>query len=131
MKNRHTLFAIFLLGIMIVTGAGCHSDKGSPQNLLDRYFSSAIRQDYGTTYACYYKTYKAKVNKDEFIRHRREASVLTAYTVKSIREQGDAAQAEVELTFDKSQKLKRDHPVTALVKEDMVRENGEWKIKVW
>lgn len=116
---------------MIVTGAGCHSSNGSPQNLLDRYFSSAIRQDYASTYACYYKAYKAKVNKDEFIRHRREASVLTAYTVKSIDEQGDAAQAEVELTFEKSQKLKRDRPVTALVKEDMVRENGEWKIKVW
>lgn len=112
-------------------GAGRHSKSEGPNHLLDQYFSSAIRQDYDATYACYYDAYKAKVNKDEYIRHRKEASALKAYTVKSITEKGDTAQAQVELTFDKSQKLKRDHPVTASVKEDMVRENGEWKIKVW
>jgi hypothetical protein len=117
--------------VTVMTGAGCHSDNGGPRNLLDRYFSSAVRQDYAAVYSCYYDAYKAKVNRDEYIRHRKEASVLTSYTVKSIREQGDTAQAQVELTFDKSQKLKRDHPVTASVKEDMVRENGEWRIKVW
>ena len=131
MKNKYSLFTLFLFGIVLIIGAGCHSDKGSPQNLLDRYFSSAIRQDYAATYACYYKAYKAKVNMDEYIRHRKEASVLKAYAVKSISQQGDTAEAQVELTFDKSQKLKRDRPVTALVKEDMVRESGEWKIKVW
>jgi hypothetical protein len=122
---------MFLFGIVIIIGSGCHSDKGGPKNLLDRYFSSAMRQDYAATYACYYGAYKAKVNKDEYVRHRKEASVLKAYTVKSITEQADTAQAQVELTFEKSQKLKRDHPVTASVKEDLVRENGEWKIKVW
>jgi hypothetical protein len=122
---------VFLFGIVLIMGAGRHSRSEGPNTLLDRYFSSAIRQDYAATYACYYGAYKAKVNKDEYIRHRKEASVLKAYTVKSITEQADTAQAQVELTFEKSQKLKRDHPVTASVKEDMVRENGEWKIKVW
>lgn len=131
MKNKYSLFTLFLFGMVLITGAGCHSDNGGPKNLLDRYFASAIRQDYAATYTCYYDTYKAKVNKDEYVRHRKEASVLKAYAVKSISQQGDTAEAQVELTFEKSQKLKRDRPETALVKEDMVRENGEWKIKVW
>ncbi len=41
------------------------------------------------------------------------------------------AQARVDLLFGSSQKLKRDRPVLASVTEEMVRENGEWKIKVW
>jgi hypothetical protein len=120
-----------LAGTMILTGAGCHSDKGSPKGLLNRYFSAAIRQDYAAAYLCYYDAYKAKVSQDDYIRHRKEASVLNSYAVKSITEQGNTAEAQVELTFGPSQKLKRDRPVSTAVKEEMVRENGEWKIKVW
>ncbi len=130
--KRYSLLATLLLGAVIILGAGCHSsDKGSPKDLLDRYFPSAIKQDYAATYVCYYGAYHAKVGKDEYIRHRKEASPLLAYAVKSITENGGAAQAQVELTFGPSQKLRRTQPVTTSVKEDMVRENGEWKIKVW
>lgn len=122
---------MLLAGAVILTGTGCHSDKGNPKDVLNRYFSAAIKQDYATAYLCYYDAYKAKVSKDDYIRHRKDASVLWAYTVKSIKEQGNTAEAQVELTFEPSEKMKRDRPVTTAIKEEMVRENGEWKIKVW
>ncbi len=125
------VFATLLSAAAIMTGAGCHSDKDNPKDLLNRYFTAAIRQDYAAVYPCYYAAYKAKVSKDEYIRHRKDASVLQAYTVKSVTEHGDSAQAQVELTFEPSQKLKRDRPFSTAVTEEMVRENGEWKIKVW
>ena len=75
--------------------------------------------------------HKKKVSKDEYVRHRKEASTLKSYTVRSITQHGDTAEARVDLTFDKSQKLKRDRPVLASVTEDLVLENGQWKIKVW
>jgi hypothetical protein len=46
-------------------------------------------------------------------------------------QQGDTAHAEVLLTFAPSEKLKRTDPVSTTVKEDLIKENGEWKIKVW
>ncbi len=122
---------MLLAGAVILTGAGCHSDKDNPKDLLNRFFTAAIQQDYAAVYLCYYDTYKAKVSKDDYIRHRKDASVLQAYSVKSIAEQGNTAQAQVELTFGPSQKMKRDRPVLASVTEEMVHENGEWKIKVW
>ncbi len=125
------ILATLLAIAAIMTAAGCHSDKGEPKDLLNRYFTAAIRQDYADVYPCYYDAYKAKVSKDEYIRHRKDASVLRAYTVKSITEQGSTAQAQVELTFEPSEKLQRDRPYSTAVTEEMVRENGEWRIKVW
>ncbi len=125
------ILATLLMVAASMIGAGCHSDKDNPKDLLNKYFTAAIRQDYAAVYPCYYDAYKAKVSKDEYIRHRKDASVLRAYTVKSIMEHGNTAQAQVELTFEPSQKLKRDRPFSTAVTEDMVRENGEWKIKVW
>ncbi len=57
--------------------------------------------------------------------------MLQAYKVQSLTQQGDTAQAVVQLTFGPSQKLKRDRPVITTVKEEMIHENGQWKIKVW
>ncbi len=131
MKSKYTIFATLLAAVSITLGAGCHSDRDNPKDLLNTYFTAAVRQDYAAVYPCYYDAYKAKVNKDEYIRHRKEASVLRAYTVKSITQQGNTAQAQVELTFEPSKKLKRDRPFSTAVTEEMVRENGEWKIKVW
>ena len=99
--------------------------------MLDRYFSSAIRQDYAATYDCYYNAYKAKVTKDEFIKHRKEASVLQAYKIISLTQKGDTAQAQVLLTFAPSEKLNRKEPVSTTVTEDMIMEGGQWRIKVW
>ncbi len=119
--------------VLIVAGAGCQSkDKGGPKELLDRYFSSAIKQDYAATYACYYAPYMTKVSKEEYLKHRKEASVLQAYNINFIKQDGDnAAQAEVRLTFAPSEKLNRKEAVTTTVKEDLIKEGGQWKIKVW
>jgi len=65
------------------------------------------------------------------VRHRKEASLLQSYKIVSLNVDVDKAQAEVELTFGPSEKLNRKEPVTTVVKEDMIKEHGEWKIKVW
>jgi hypothetical protein len=131
MKRRYPLFGIVASLILLIAGGGCNSGTTSPKELLDKYFSSAIRQDYDTTYACYYAAYKAKVSKEEYIKHRKEGSALQSYKIISLKQESDAAHAEVTLTFAPSEKLKRKEPVSIGVKEDLVKENGEWKIKVW
>lgn len=130
--KRYLWFMMLLMGALLIAGSGCGpKDKGGPKELLDRFFSSAIQQDYATTYTCYYAAYKAKVSKEEFIKHRKEASVVQEYKIVSLTQNGDTAQAEVLLTFAPSEKLKRTEPASATVKEDLIKENGEWKIKVW
>ena len=132
MKKRHALLVIAILSSVLFAGPGCSSKSATPQALLEKYFSSAVKQDYATTYSCYYGAYKAKVDKDEYVKHRKEASVLQSYQIVSLNQQnGDNAQAEVRLTFAPSEKFKRPESVTTTVKEDLVKENGDWKIKVW
>ena len=129
-RSRNLLLAIpFLITILIAMG--CQHEKTAPKQLLDKYFSSAIKQDYATTYTCYYAAYKAKVTQEEYIRHRKEGAVLQSYKILSLKEENGAAQAEVQLTFGPSEKLKRKEPVTVTVKEELIKEGGEWKIKVW
>lgn len=131
MKSGPLRTITFLLGVFLIA-AGCQLDTTGPRDLLDTFFSSAQKQDYATTYTCYYDAYKAKVSKEEFIKHRKEASILQAYTIKSITmPTKDSAEAEVELTFGPSEKLKRTGPVTVQLKEEMVKEKGKWRIKVW
>ena len=119
-----------LLGVALACASGCHSG-GGPRLVLEKYFSSAIQQDYATTYECYYDAYKAKVAKDEFIKHRKEASVLQSYQIASLTQSGDTAHADVVLTFAASKTLQRDKPVSMTVKEDLIRQPSGWKIKVW
>ncbi len=123
----------FLLVVASISGVGCQSrDNGGPRTLLEKYFSSAVKQDYATTYACYYAPYAAKVSKEEYLKHRKEASVLQAYNIVFLKQDSDkSAQAEVKLTFAPSEKLHRKEPVTTTVKEELVKEDGQWKIKVW
>lgn len=109
----------------------CHGGDGGPKELLDKFFSSAIAGDYATAYACYYAEYKEKVSKEDYVRHRKEASVLQAYKIVSLNQNGDTAHGEVQLTFGPSERLKRKEPVTTTVTEEMVKEGGDWKIKVW
>jgi len=126
------LFAIIATLTLLLAGVGCSSKAASPREVLDKYFSSAIRQDYQTTYTCYYDAYKAKVNTEEYIKHRKEASVLQSYKIISLNQtDNNTAHAEVLLTFAPSSILKRKEPVTTTVMEDLTKENGEWKIKVW
>lgn len=122
---------LFLFLMLLSVPFGCHSKETTPKSVLDAYFTSAMKQDYATTYTCYYKEYKVKVSKDEYIRHRKDASVLQKYEIVSLKQEGDAARAEVLLTFAPSEKLKRTKPETVKVKEDLIKEGGEWKIKVW
>jgi hypothetical protein len=129
MTIRHPLWIILLAASLFASG--CHSGAASPQELLDRYFSSAVKQDYGATYDCYYTTYKMKINRDEYIKHRKEGSVLQSYRIASLQQDGDTAQARVLLTFAPSARLARTEPVAIIVTENMIRDNGGWKIKVW
>ena len=130
-RGRYIFFIIGFLGIFILS-AGCQQERTGPKELLDKFFSSAVKQDYATTYTCYYAAYQAKVTKEEFIRHRKEASILQSYKIVSLQQPtNETAVAEVLLTFAPSEKLKRKEPVTTTVKEDLIRENGVWKIKVW
>jgi hypothetical protein len=129
MTIRHPLWIILLAASLFASG--CHSGDASPQELLDRYFSSAVKQDYGATYDCYYTTYKMKINRDEYIKHRKEGSVLQSYRIASLQQDGDTAQARVLLTFAPSARLARREPVAIIVTENMIRDNGAWKIKVW
>lgn len=132
MKNLHLLFSIFASLTLLLAGSGCNPKVASPRELLEKYFSSAVKQDYETTYTCYYSVYKAKINKEEFMKHRKEASELQSYKIISLNQTGNNnAQAEVLLTFSPSEKLKRKEPVTTTVVEDLTKENGEWKIQVW
>lgn len=130
LRSRYLLFVMSCLGILLIA-VGCQQSTSSPKELLDKYFSSAIKQDYATAYTCYYAAYKAKVTREEYIKHRKEASVLQSYKILSLKEAKDTAEAEVQLTFAPSEKLKRKEPATITVKEELVKENGDWKIKVW
>ncbi len=131
MKPSHA-FAMLLLTVILTINCGCSSsDNGGPKELLDKYFTSAIKQDYAATYNCYYAPYKEKIPKEDFIKHRKEASILQSYKIVSLTSAGNTAQAEVTLTFAPSEKLKRTEPATVTVKEDLIKENDGWKIKVW
>jgi hypothetical protein len=129
MNIRHSLWIILLAASLFASG--CHSGSASPKELLDRYFSSAVKQDYAAAYDCYYTAYKLKISRDDYVKHRKEASVLQSYSIGSLRQDGNTAQARVLLTFAPSTRLGRKKPVAMTVTENMIRENGGWKIKVW
>ncbi len=130
MKRIFWLISIISLFAAI---AGCQTkDKTGPKEVLEKYFNSAIRQDYAATYACYYGPYTAKVSKEDFIKHRKEASVLQSYRILSLKQDNDnAAHATVELAFAPSEKLDRKEAAMIRVKEDLIKEGSDWKIKVW
>lgn len=131
LKNR-LLWLVTFFSVVLLIAVGCKSDTSGPKGLLDKYFSSAVKQDYATTYTCYYDAYKAKVSKEEYVKHRKEASTLLSYKIISIKLlKSDTAEAEVQLTFGPSEKLKRKEPVTVTLKEELIKEKSEWKIKVW
>ena len=129
MRVRYSL--LILLGAVLLIAAGCQQNKTGPRELLDKYFSAAVKQDYATAYSCYYDSYKAKVTLEEYIQHRKEASVLQSYKIISVKQEGDTARAEVQLVFGPSETLKRKEPVTTTITEELIKENGSWKIKVW
>ncbi|MDA8091062.1 MAG: hypothetical protein M0Z61_12700 [Nitrospiraceae bacterium] len=132
MKKIYAISFSVLLVIALLSFGGCKTGRSaSPQALLDRYFSSAVRQDYAGSYNCYYQAYKAKINRAEYIKRRKEdTSILKEYTILSVSQSGDTAKAKVLLAFDQAGQAKA-NPVDVTVTENMVKENGDWKIKVW
>jgi hypothetical protein len=130
LKRQYSLMVIMTL-LLLIAGYGCTSNGSTPKEALNRYFSSAVKQDYATTYDCYYREYKAKVDKAEYIKHRKEASVLKSYQILALNQTGETAKADVLLTFGPSERLGRKEPVSKRVTEDLVKEGSSWKIKVW
>jgi hypothetical protein len=124
------LISVALPALLAVALAGCgrHHD---PRAALERYFSSAERRDYAATYDTYDTAYRAKVSRDEYVRHRAEASPLQSWRVLSVEQHDDRASAEVALVFGPLPKAGRTTPVSTTVHEDLVREDGEWRIRVW
>jgi len=118
-----SMFAIFSLG-------GCSPKEQSPRELVDKYFTTAQKQDYATTYTCYDSEYQKKVTKDDFISHRKEASVVQSYKILQLDTQKNTGKASVEITFASSDKLKRTKPEIVKVTEDLIKQKDGWKIKV-
>lgn len=131
LKIKYLTRMLYLLSAILLLATSCSSGASSPKEALDTYFTSAMKQDYAITYSCYYGAYKAKVSKEDYIKHRQEASVLKSYEILSLKQDGDTASAEVRLLFAPSEKLKRSEPAAVTVKEEMVKEGRAWKIKVW
>jgi len=125
------LICILALSMFVITGiSGCSPKGQNPQELVDKYFTSAQNQDYATTYTCYDSEYQNKVTKDDFISHRKEASVVQSYKILQLDTQKDTAKATVEITFSASDKLKRTEPAIVKVTEDLIKQKDGWKIKV-
>jgi hypothetical protein len=114
----------------VLAFSGCRRGD-DPRGLLDRFFGTAVRQDYSATYDCYDAAYRAKVSREEFVRHRRDASPLQGWHILSLDQQGDHARAEVALTFGPLPKAGRTEPTSTNVHEDLVREGGRWRVRVW
>lgn len=129
--SKHLLYILILSMVLSLSLAGCSPKEQNASELLDTYFTSAMKQDYATTYTCYYSEYQKKIPKDEFIRNRQEASVVQSYKILQLDLQNDTGKAAVEITFAPSEKLKRSEPVTVKVQEDLIKEKEGWKIKVW
>ena len=131
MKITYLTRVLYLLSAALIIATGCSSGASDSRELLDIYFTSAIKQDHATAYPCYYSSYKAKVSREDYIKRRQEAPVLKSYEILSLKQDGETAQAEVRLLFGPSEKLKRIEPAAVTVKENMIREGRAWKIKVW
>lgn len=129
--RKHLTYILALSMLLVVILTGCASNEESAKALLDKYFSSAVKQDYTATYTCYYEEYQKKIPEDEFIKERKQASMLQSYKILALNVQKDKGQANVELTFAPSEKLNRSQPITINVKEELVKEKDGWKIKVW
>ena len=128
--KKKLIYILTLSVFVIFSLSGCSPKGPNPQELLDQFFSSAQHQDYETTYTCYDSEYQKKVTKDEFISHRKEASVVQSYKVIQLDIQKETAKATVEITYTASEKFNRTEPVTITVQEDLIKQKDGWKIKV-
>lgn len=128
---------ILLLALSLLAGslAACtqsasYPGLSSPKSTLSTFFSSAQQLDYQTTYSCYYQRYHDVVSEQDFVSHRKQASVLTSYRIDSIEVSGTSAVASATLTFAPKSGSKA-KPRTVQVREDLVNQSGAWKVRVW
>ena len=128
--KKNLIYILTLSVLVIFSLTGCSPKGQNPQELLDQYFTSAQQQDYKTTYTCYDSDYQTKVTEDEFIQHRKEASVVQSYKILTLDTDKETGQASVEITFAASDKFKRSEPVTIKVQEELIKGKNGWKIKV-
>ena len=128
--KRKLICILTLSMLLILSVSGCSPKGQNPQELLDQYFTSAQHQDYDTTYTCYDSEYQKKVTKEEYVKHRKEASTVQSYKILQLDTQKDTGKASVEITYAPSEKFKRTEPVTIKVQEELIKEKNGWKIKV-
>jgi len=128
--KKNIMCILTLSMFLILSLSGCSLKGQTPKELIDQYFTSAQHQDYATTYTCYDSEYQKKVTKDEFIKHRKEASTVQSYKILQLDTQKDTGQASIEITFAPSDKFKRTEPATVKVQEELIKEKNGWKIKV-
>ena len=127
-----TTRAVTRLCLLLATAFTISCRRGdAPRQALEQYFGSAMRGDYSATYRWYDDAYHAKVSRDDFVRHRREASVLQAFEILSLDADRDSGHATVRLTFAPSERLARTAAVTTTVREDLVRQRDGWRVRVW
>ncbi len=119
------------LAVVALPIGGCRRHQPGPRQLLARFFDTAVQQDYAATWQCYDSAYRSKIDQQEFVRRRREASRLQAWRLLSLEDRGSQANALVELRFGPSERLNRPTSVTKTVAEQLVRESDGWHIKVW
>lgn len=115
--------------------AGCQAADGypglgTPKAALETYFSSARNADYATTYDCYYRHYKDLVPEQDYVSHRRQASPLRSYSIESVSVKGGSAEATIALAFGPAKGTGTD-PAAVTVHEELVKESGSWRVKVW
>jgi hypothetical protein len=125
------LVALFGCAVNPSGGQSGYPGFDTPQATLDTFFTSRMKKDFETTWQAYYKHYSEKVTKEEFLQHSKEdPSILTAYTIRSVEPSGtDAATAQVSLTFKTNNAATPTSQVD--VTENLVNEDGKWRIAVW
>ena len=130
MRSIGRLAAILMATVALAacTTASAYPGFDNPDETLTTFFESALKQDYLTTYDCYYDLYQQRVARDEFVKRRARASVLKRYNIDSLVVGGDSAEASVTLTFV-SAAGGADRSVQ--VKENLVKQESGWKIRVW
>jgi hypothetical protein len=102
----------------------------TPQDALQTFFGSAQRGDYATTYSSYYRLYQDRVTEQEYVMRRAQAAALTSFTLGPVSISGDAAEATATLVFA-ANPAGGTPARTAQVHEDLARQAGGWKIRVW
>jgi hypothetical protein len=135
MSRSRLLAPLLALALLATPLAACtqrtaYPGYSTPRATLQTFFSSAQQLDYQTTYSCYYQRYRDLIPEQDFVSHRKQAAVLTGYRIDSLKVSGDSAVASATLTFAPKTGSKN-KPRTIEVREDLVKQAGAWRLRVW